>query len=1410
MSERRSTTALFLVLLMLTSVVGHAAANETQSDGEETVTEIGTVYGDLNEFDVAEGSQYLLINESQPVVSATSFIKQAWIEEGRPGVDDIRYQPTMARSTCTQHVVGDTLTVPISGGSTNVYVAKTTATVAFLVQSGRTLSSTVLQNLASTWDQTIYPTMTTYFGKDYQDGRGLAPPDNDNNCQVEIVVYDIDGAYNIGGYFSPGTAPSRDVVYVDFADITLAWGKSIIAHELQHLLHNAQDPYENLWLDEGNADVAIYLCFGADGTLAGHLNGWTQQSDLSVRWWNQRNADYGAGFIFTMYLADHLGGGPAVRQLVQDSATGGLGVENLALSPVSGQSGKIGRTMGEIFANFSIAATLDSDQGIYGFSNLVLNPSCGGSTFCRITPADTNSDWSTPWSSTGHTMEGWGIRSFKFTPGSASPAPLTLRVTSDVSNFDGVLVYKSTADGLWSTQDLDFTNNVATGLIQGFGNLTDEVYAIVWYASAIADCDYTSCGPSYPQGTIDIEAARITSPATMMLNGTALGDRDGDGAADTVQVNYSILSNAFFEDLDVDMLVRDSNGTVVDTISTRVQAGGGVHVPNNVYFTANKDDQYTLQFTMKNMLGAVLDTETTAPQALSNMAPVANGSVSTNQSQTYEKIQFTGDGFDAWGLSLDNNTLPYFDSPIAYAWDFDDNMTSGLRSPLRSFSQAGTYNTTLRVMDVGGTWSDVSVNQINITDDSEPIPIISVNNNVVADRIEILTNQRIIFSAYQTADNVPLEYLTFEWDWGDGSDVTTGVGLYTANHEWGDVVGPNQTYILTLSVSDGVNVGQKTIEIVVNNRQPYQIFTEELTTYTYTPLLMPDIFTDDDGENLSLGWVFEDGVNLDGIDVDRNDDFSSTSSAALYPAPAWNTPGMKNITVTVTDEDGAVSVAELRVNVINQIPVANYIVKQSGANGESQIDFLVEDAQVNVPYTFDGRTSFDIDGTTGGYNDLIFNWSFPDGTFSDKKLPAYSFTEPGEQIIQLIVTDENGEQSVPRIIVVVVANPLPIIELQILDAWLWLNDDCDLLAEPGSPARESCQLLMDTDVFPENGLPDQWSRTFDENGINVAIPGAMLYFDSSGTRDGDQKFEGKYVPLEQESPDWNGLLEYTWDFGDATPIVHEPKPWHSYERPGLYTVKLTVRDAFGTGDVTRAEFKIHIDSPPEIGDIDLPDEIYEDFSSTVIVNVTDAESLADLVFYRDINVLDGSNADRDDTISNELVIKWETDILNDEDEDGIADNDWFVSTNSIPTLETVVWDDPKETILKVRVCDGMGLCDEAQTDVTVLPEQDADPSLSDFSLDEWKSWASDAGSDALGFIALILAALILGWLVMRQPNEIEEEAKQNAETYDVEHADDGGLLGMDHHTPPPAPKILSKQERRNDESGYVRPLRRRE
>ena len=126
-------------------------------------------------------------------------------------------------------------------------------------------------------------------------------------------------------------------------------------------------------------------------------------------------------------------------------------------------------------------------------------------------------------------------------------------------------------------------------------------------------------------------------------------------------------------------------------------------------------------------------------------------------------------------------------------------------------------------------------------------------------------------------------------------------------------------------------------------------------------------------------------------------------------------------------------------------------------------------------------------------------------------------------------------------------------------------------------------------------------------------------------------------------------------------------------------------------------------------------------------------------------------------------------------------------------------------------CDGLGMCAYATEEVDVAPKPDEPPSLSDFEVEDWMNWIKEAGSDLATFIALIAVALILGWLVMRESSDVEDEAKQAAETYtDVEHVEvQGGLLGMDQHTPPPAPAILSKDERRSEESGYIRPLRRR-
>jgi hypothetical protein len=318
-----------------------------------------------------------------------------------------------------------------------------------------------------------------------------------------------------------------------------------------------------------------------------------------------------------------------------------------------------------------------------------------------------------------------------------------------------------------------------------------------------------------------------------------------------------------------------------------------------------------------------------------------------------------------------------------------------------------------------------------------------------------------------------------------------------------------------------------------------------------------------------------------------------------------------------------------------------------------------------------------------------------------------------------------------------------------------------------------------------------------------------LFFDSLGTKDGDRSFENKLDPRSNSS-NWNGIVEYSWDFGDATPISHESSPWHSFERPGTYIVTLTVRDAYLTGDVTRETFTVVVNQLPEIGEFDIPDTIYIGESIILDANISDYEDGIEYVVWRDLNVGEMATTDRDERILSNIIVRWEYDIDFDEDDNGNPADDWVTPSGADGIRVSASWDEVGISTVRVSVCDGMGVCVEKDTEVTILAEEEEEQSLSDFSVQEWQDWLVDASGESMVILALIVAVLILGWAVMRSPTEIEEEAEQAAAAYDVEEVQSyGGVLGMDQHTPPPAPGILSKDERRSDSSGYIKPLRRR-
>ena len=1362
--RRKVTLSSSLVIVLLFASFVPMAIHAEEVPEEEIFT------GSIVDFDSdLMGKTYLTASTGDPIFSATRHLKNEWINAGMPqwvSPFSTEYQLQQSRSqtrACENAWnQGDSVTMPTASGNIAAEVERVTSSAAIIVENGVSIPSTTINDIASTWDNSIYPTVTSYFGN---------PPDVDNNCQIEIVILSIDGPANIGGYFSPGIANSREAIFVDSDD--LGWRNVIFAHEFQHLLHNARDPLEYAWIDEGNADMAAFLVLGAEGTLIGHSNGWASNASCSVRWWNQRvDCDYGAGFLFMLYLADKFGGGQAIQSLVADTATGGASIENLARNPVPGAPANVGTTMDEIFANFTAAAVLDSQQGRYGFSNIDMGGTCSNSAFCKLQLTDQNFNWGSIYTSQNHDMEGWGVRAWRFASGTG--APLNVMVTPSEFGFDGILVVKDTAAQTWSTLDLRFDQGtgVGTGVVDGFGNTTDEAYLITWYASSIDDCDYTfpNCGFSggstaYPTATVDITAALISEPPTVRNGAITTEDRDSNGSPDTVNLTSIVNSTAFFEILDLTVHAFKDN-ILYDSVDYQVAAGNGIEVESSVYFTVPEDGNWVFDVELRNYGQTLIDEYISAPVSLTNMKPVAASTAAANATQTYLGLQFYGTGYDEWGFSTDNETYSKNETPVAYSWDFGDGTFSGLKNPIHEWIVPSNYTVESRIEDRGGALSDPVVWNISVNDTSDPIIGLKVQGNDIKNGLSLRTNERVLFDARSTEDNVPDSNLLFTWNFGDGR-IVSGVGLVELDHSWLVGTADGMLNVLNLTVSDGVHISYLEVNITILNRPPRLIFDEGLETYTLTPLAMPTIFVDDDGTIQNVTWSFDEPVNLEGGVLNQLSPFTESVSEEFTPSVAWRSPGVKVVNLSVTDDDGNTSTTSITVTVLNQRPVALFSRPADGT--------------VYTQYTFQS-TSFDPDGDDSAMTTI---WSIEgEEPVTNQSAIVHTFLEPGVYTVSLQIIDELGLESHLKSYLVSIANPLPVPVMTAYEASL----NGELVTAPSDNISDF----------------DFWHPLTSDGGLFVKA-GVPIYFSSVGSRDGDPKFEGKSNP-DQNAPDWNGITTYSWNFGDASPISSGENIWHTFSQPGSYLVTLTVRDGYGTGDTNESHRMIHVSSPPTILDDTLFDEEIDLGSSVVLIlSYEDEDIKMGISAYRDTDISSDSDSDGNpendpnEALNDGLTLFWDIDPTIDENEDGDFQNDWIISSE-VPNLR---WNESGTYTVIAMVCDDTDACTIKAFQIVVDDNEDTGPrSLSDFELSDLVP--SDSSSWLI--LALVAIVLLLGWAIMRQPSE-EEQAVDEQPTYDVtEVQTEGGILGMDQHTPPSKPSHLDREDRRSRDSGYVRPV----
>ncbi len=241
-----------------------------------------------------------------------------------------------------------------------------------------------LEYLKNEFDNTIYPRVTGVFGEPL--------PRGDEGQKIWTLIFNIrdDSYYDdsaesyVVGYFSASTSAeyNKNIMHIDTYDWENRAGpgtsqvmEGVFAHEFQHLVHFDQDPDEPSWVDEGCADLASYLC--GYGHWTSHIFNY-----LAYHWftpltfWGNSLADYGASYLFALYLYEHYGGDEFFRTLVQEQANGIEGIEN-ALKTMSCGHGHRNHhripSFNEIFDDWTIANYLDDTTrkgGKYGYYTL--------------------------------------------------------------------------------------------------------------------------------------------------------------------------------------------------------------------------------------------------------------------------------------------------------------------------------------------------------------------------------------------------------------------------------------------------------------------------------------------------------------------------------------------------------------------------------------------------------------------------------------------------------------------------------------------------------------------------------------------------------------------------------------------------------------------------------------------------------------------------------------------------------------------------------------------------------------------------------------------------------------------------------------------------------------------------------
>jgi len=195
----------------------------------------------------------------------------------------------------------------------------------FWVQTDLDYDKSDLISLADTFESKIYPTNREFFGSEWTPG-----VDNDERL---YVLYAANLGNNLAGYFSSvdslhplaheySNGHELFVFSADNLTFDEEYTYGVLAHEFQHMIHWYHDRNEDTWLNEGFAELSVFLNNYGTG-FKDYM--FAQDPDIQLTDWPTDFGDttphYGAAFLFVTYFLDRFGE-DATKALVAESDNG--------------------------------------------------------------------------------------------------------------------------------------------------------------------------------------------------------------------------------------------------------------------------------------------------------------------------------------------------------------------------------------------------------------------------------------------------------------------------------------------------------------------------------------------------------------------------------------------------------------------------------------------------------------------------------------------------------------------------------------------------------------------------------------------------------------------------------------------------------------------------------------------------------------------------------------------------------------------------------------------------------------------------------------------------------------------------------------------------------------------------------